>query len=446
VNFAPMNVIADNDLAHTLDLICISHLRWDFVYQRPQHLMSRAAKTRRVFFVEEPSFEGKETARLEIRRDESGVLVVTPFLPSGLDEAATHERFSQLLEQLLEYHTIEAYTLWVYTPMPMPALLTLSAHHKPQLVVYDCMDELANFRFAPPALRQREATLFAWADVVFTGGYSLYEAKSKQHANVHPFPSSVDVDHFAKATMRPQEPADLENIPHPRVGYIGVIDERMDVELLGQVAALRPDLHFVMIGPVVKISDEELPKGDNVYYLGQKHYKELPTYLAHIDVAMMPFAINDSTRFISPTKTPEYLAAGKPVISTPIHDVVQPYGEKELVVIAKDANEFVAGLEHLLTDDQTQRRSRADAFVNRLSWNQTWQDMERCMAKALAVKQPVSKQSVLVPAVQQLYTSQRASKVTHTSPPRSASVSAPSSRVSGSKADTTLTSSAKSAG
>jgi glycosyltransferase involved in cell wall biosynthesis len=378
----------------TNDLICVSHLRWDFVYQRPQHLMSRAAKTRRVFFVEEPRFEETTAVRLEVRRDKSGVLVVTPFLPLGLIEAEIHAHFAQLLVQLLEYHSVKDYALWVYTPMPLPALFALSENgHKPQLVIYDCMDELANFRFAPPELRERETQLFAWADVVFTGGYSLYEAKCKQHVNVHPFPSSVDVDHFAKATLNPNEPHDLQNIPHPRVGFIGVIDERMDIELLRQVSAERPDLHFVMIGPVVKISEDELPRGENVHYLGQKQYDDLPNYLAHLDVAMLPFAINDSTRFISPTKTPEYLAAGKPVISTPIRDVVRPYGEKDLVVIAENSEAFVVGLEHLLNDDQTQRQARATAHVNRLSWDQTWQGMERCMSKALSAKQ-----AMLVPS------------------------------------------------
>jgi UDP-galactopyranose mutase len=379
-----MSIMTNNDL------ICVSHLRWDFVYQRPQHLMSRAANTRRVFFIEEARFEEKGTARLEIRRDESGVLVVMPYLPCGLLESECHERLTQLLEQMFNYHDINDYTLWFYTPMPLPAFLSLSTRgHQPQSVVYDCMDELANFRFAPPELREREAQLFAWADVVFTGGHSLYEAKSKQHDNVYPFPSSVDVDHFAKATLRPNEPHDLQSIQHPRIGFVGVIDERMDIELLGQVAKARPEWQFVMIGPVVKISDDELPKGDNLHYLGQKTYKELPNYLAHVDVAMMPFAINESTRFISPTKTPEYLAAGKSVISTPIRDVVRPYGEKDLVVIADDCVSFVAGLEHLLNDDQRQRRSRADAFVNRLSWDQTWSDMERCLSKAATAKQQV---------------------------------------------------------
>ncbi len=386
----------------TNDLICVSHLHWDFVYQRPQHLMSRAAKSRRVFFVEEPRFEDiandaqgnhvQSTARLEIRRDESGVLIVMPFLPAGLLETEVHERLTQLLEQMFDYHNVLDYTLWFYTPMPLPAFLALSVRgHQPQSVVYDCMDELANFRFAPPELREREAQLFAWADVVFTGGHSLYEAKSKQHDNVYPFPSSVDVDHFSKATLRPEEPNDLHDIPQPRVGFIGVIDERMDIELLEQIARARPEWQFVMIGPVVKISDEELPKGDNLHYLGQKTYKELPNYLAHIDAAMMPFAINDSTRFISPTKTPEYLAAGKSVISTPIQDVVRPYGEKDLVIIAADCESFVAGLEHLLFEDQTQRRSRADAFVSRLSWDETWTDMERCLSKAALSKQPIYK-------------------------------------------------------
>jgi glycosyltransferase involved in cell wall biosynthesis len=397
VNFSSLPMTDSHDF-NSHDLICISHLRWDFVYQRPRHLMSRAAKTRRVFFVEEPRFEEKAAVRLEIRLDKSGVLVVTPFLPVGLIEAETHAHFAQLLEQLLEYHTIKNYTLWVYTPMPLPALFALSeSGHKPQLVIYDCMDELANFRFAPPELRERETKLFAWSDIVFTGGYSLYEAKCKQHVNVHPFPSSVDVDHFAKATANPDEPADLQNVPHPRIGFVGVIDERMDTELLCQVAAERPDWHFIMIGPVVKISEEELPKGDNVHYLGQKQYEELPDYLAHIDVAMMPFAINDSTRFISPTKTPEYLAAGKPVISTPIRDVVRPYGEKDLVVIAENSKEFIAGLEHLITEDQTQRLSRATAYVNRLSWDQTWQGMERCMTKALMAKHALVMPSVHKP-------------------------------------------------
>ncbi len=377
-----MNIMMNNN-----DLICVSHLRWDFVYQRPQQLMSRAVKTRRVFFVEEPRFEKKDTARLEIRRDESGVLVVTPFLPSGLIEVEVHERFTQLLEQMLEYHSVTDYTLWFYTPMPLPAFLASSARgHTPESVVYDYMDELALCHFSLPELCEREAQLFAWADVIFTGGYSLYEAKAKQHGNVYLFPSSVDVDHFAKATLRPCEPNDLQSIPHPRIGFVGVMDERMDTELLGQVAKARPEWHFVMIGPVVKISEEDAPQGDNLHYLGQKAYKELPNYLAHIDVAMMPFVIKDSTRFISRTKIPEYLAAGKSVISTPIRDVVRPYGEKDLVVIADDCVSFVAGLEHLLFEDQTQRRSRADAFVSRLSWDKTWQDMERCLANNVSAK------------------------------------------------------------
>lgn len=372
------------------NLICISHSPWDFVYQRPQHLMRRAAQTWRIFFVEEPRFEEKASVRLEVRKDKSGVLVVTPFLPSGSNEAEVHTQFAQLLEHLLEYHEVEDYTLWVYTPTLLPALFTLSeSGHKPQLVIYDCMDEFASFRFESPELRERETQLFAWSDVVFMGGHSLYEAKCKQHVNVHPFPSSVEVDHFAKATLNPSEPHDLQTIPHPRIGFIGMVDERVDAELLRHVAAERSHWHSIMIGPVVNISEDELPKGENIHYLGQKQYEALPDYLAHIDVAMMPFAVNDSTRFISPTTTPEYLAAGKPVISTPIRDVVRPYGEKDLVVIAETSDEFMAGLEQLIHEDQSQRQSRATTYVNRLSWDQTWQGMERCMTKALTAKQAV---------------------------------------------------------
>ena len=380
-----MNVVRHNDL------LCVSHVRWDDIYQRPHYLMSCAAKTRRVFFIEEPRLEDKGTTRLEIRCEERGVLVVVPFLPAGLTEEASHEMFAQLLDQMFSDHSIVDYTLWFYSAMPLPAFLDLSARgHQPQSVVYDCVDEPAHCSFALPELGVREAQLFGWADVVFTEGQSLYEAKGRHHDNAHAFPSSVDVDHFAKATLHPDEPKDLQDIPHPRIGFVGVIDERIDNLLLRQVAQVRPEWQFVMIGPVVNLSAGLLPQADNLHYLGQKVYKELPSYLAHFDVAMIPFTLDDATRFISPSKTPEYLAAGKSVISTSIRDVVCPYGEKDLVVIADDCHSFIAGIEHLLNDDQTHRRSRADAFVNRLSWDQTWQDMERCLAKCVSAKKPVT--------------------------------------------------------
>jgi UDP-galactopyranose mutase len=247
------------------------------------------------------------------------------------------------------------------------------------------MDELSMFKGASPTLREREEHLFRRADLVFTGGQSLYEAKKAQHPAVHAFPSSVDVPHFEKGRAGLADPGDQASIPHPRIGWCGVIDERMDIDLLRGVAEARPDLHFVMIGPVVKIDPASLPKLANVHYLGGKQYQELPAYIGNWDVAMMPFAHNDSTRFISPTKTPEYLAAGKPVVSTSIRDVVHPYADKELVQIGDTVDAFIAGIEAALGMNGSRPGwlIKVDEHLKGMSWDETWSRMANLMSGKL---------------------------------------------------------------
>lgn len=362
------------------DLVVFSHLRWDFVFQRPQHLLSRAARERRVFFVEEAVHGAIAVPRLNVTLDPSGVVVCVPQLPFGTSEEAGLEMTAALIDGFLRLEQSREYVLWFYTPMALPAANRL----RPRAIVYDCMDELSNFKFAPPVLRERELELLDRADVVFTGGQSLWEAKRTQHANCFAMPSSVDAPHFARARRGLREPEDLAAIPHPRVGFCGVVDERMNLELLAGVASALPDVHFVILGPVVKIDPNGLPHGENLHYLGQKSYDVLPRYLAHWDVAMMPFAINDSTRFISPTKTPEYLAAGKPVVSTPIRDVVSPYADLDLVLIGHDIPSFAAAVRAVLEEDQSERRSRADAFVGEMSWDVTWRKMEDAISSCVA--------------------------------------------------------------
>ena len=353
------------------DLICLSHLRWDFVYQRPQHLMSRFAKSRRVFFIEEPIFTDEQT-HLKISQREDNLTVVVPHISNDDRETKNIEAFQgELLDGLFAEQKINDFVLWFYTPMAM----SFAAHLEPQAVVYDCMDELSGFKFAPPALLENESKLFEKADLVFTGGQSLYEAKKDKHKSVHAFPSSIDVAHFKQARDITDEPEEQKQIAHPRLGYCGVIDERLNINLLAEVADFRPDWQFVMIGPVVKISDEDLPRRANIHYLGGRNYQELPSYLAGWDVALMPFALNESTRFISPTKTPEYLAAGKPVISTPIQDVVRPYGEMNFVFIASTAEEFVAACDKALEENRTEKLARVDEFLAQNSWDKTWSKM-----------------------------------------------------------------------
>jgi len=363
-------------------LVCLSHLRWQFVFQRPQHLMTRQARSRRVFYVEEPMRAHGIAPRLEQSRTDTGVNVVVPWLPQepSAEECLGIQR--GLLDQLFHEEGIANFILWYYTPMA----LAFTDHMRARLVVYDCMDELALFKGAPPELLDLERKLLQRAQVVFTGGWSLYEAKRDLHPNVHGVPSSVDVCHFRSARNGLVEPPDQAALGRPRLGFFGVIDERFDTALLDGAASARPDWQFVMLGPVVKLDPVELPRRPNIHYLGGKAYGELPAYLAGWDVALILFARNDSTRFISPTKTPEYLAAGRPVVSTSIRDVVRPYGENGLVRIADDPAAFVAAAEAAMRDDGRSPRwlARVDEMLSTMSWDRTWNGMAARLEAALA--------------------------------------------------------------
>ncbi len=357
-----------------LTVLCFSHLRWGFVYQRPQHLLTRLQKVAPVLFIEEPRYDERTTAELHSEMQPDGIEVLTPLLPKSANAVEEQRR---LLDELLAERSIDQYLAWYYTPMA----LGFSRHLQPEVTVYDCMDELSMFAGAPPELLALEAELFGRADLVFVGGRSLYERKRKLHRDTHLFPSSIDRAHFAVARRQMEEPEDQRSIPHPRIGFFGVLDERLDRELVREVAALEPSWHFIFLGPVVKIAPESLPQGPNLHYLGQKSYAELPRYLASWDVAMLPFARNDSTRFISPTKTPEYLAAGRPVVSTAIPDVVEPYGNKGLALIADTAEEFRTAIRALMEDRPANWLHRVDEYLRDLSWDRTFEEMWRLIER-----------------------------------------------------------------
>jgi UDP-galactopyranose mutase len=326
--------------------------------------MTRFAAEGRVFYVEEPVL-GASEAHIVASRRENGLTIVTPHVPA---DQSSPEVLRALLDRFCDEHHIRSFVLWYYTPMALP----WTRHLSPLVTVFDCMDELSAFRGAPEDLRQRERELFDLADIVFTGGASLYESKRNLHPNVYLFPSSIDVPHFARARSLSSDPPDQEAIPRPRLGYFGVIDERMDLDLIAEVAQQKPDWQLVMIGPTAKIDDSVLPRNPNIHYLGIKKYEELPLYIAGWDVALLPFARNESTRFVSPTKVPEYLAAGRPVVSTPIKDVVTPYGAEHLVEIASNTDEFIASAEKLMKQDHTSRILKADQFLGQTCWNRTW--------------------------------------------------------------------------
>jgi UDP-galactopyranose mutase len=374
-----MNYPPTNTYNH--DLICLSHLRWNFVFQRPQHLMSRFARERRVYFVEEPVFDTDKCALTSVVCPRTGVHVVTPHLSP---EANRNQMLQKLLIKFAHSEGIQNPIVWFYTPMAtefFPKEISAAA------VVYDCMDELSAFRGAPTELQQLEKELLQRANLVFTGGVSLFEAKRHSHPRVYPFPSGVDILHFVQARNLPGDFAEQKNIPRPRLGYAGVIDERLDLPLIDEIARKRPDWQFVMIGPVVKISPDALPRRANIHWLGIKDYADLPNYFAGWDVGIMPFALNEATRFISPTKTPEYLSAGLPVVSTAIRDVVRPYGELGLARIARSADEFVAAADEVIGMDMGFKwRERADEFLESLSWDSVWGVMNTLIAGALKLR------------------------------------------------------------
>jgi len=384
-------------------VIVFSHLRWGFVYQRPQHLLSRLAQHYRIVFIEEPRFQPGD-ATLDISTPAPNLTVCTPVTPvnaNGFDDA--HLPYLRpLVREIAE--EFEDPIVWMYTPMAMPLLKEL----EPGLVVYDCMDELSAFHNPPPLLLEREDALLKRADIVFTGGASLYKAKRHRNPNVHCFPSSVDVEHFRQALGAVAEHPSQHAIPHPRLGFYGVIDERLDTKLIAEVADARPDWHIVLVGPVAKIDPSSLPQRPNIHYPGQQAYDALPQFLAAWDVCLMPFAMNESTRYISPTKSLEYMAAELPIVSTPVKDVVDLHSD--VVAIASNAQEFIAACAHALEMPEKQMQERIRRMrdkLSRTSWDSTVTQMRTLLQEMDTSAESVS-ETYLPPLAASRKTSQTA--------------------------------------
>ncbi|CCV05648.1 conserved hypothetical protein [Mesorhizobium metallidurans STM 2683] len=351
-------------------ILCFSHLRWNFVHQRPQHILTLASTANQIVYFEEPLFEVVPQAFMRSNDVSQSIRVVTPVLPVGTTPHAADAVQRRFLDTIVAATHQDRLTTWYYTPMA----LRFSDHIHCDVCVYDCMDELSAFKDAPPELVQMERRLLERADVVFTGGQSLYEAKRSLHRSIFPFPSSIDFTHFHQARAGGVDPIDQADIPHPRVGYFGVIDERLDADLVAQTAMKMRDVHFVILGPVVKIDPKGLPRSENLHWLGSKDYAELPRYLRHWGAGWMPFALNAATRYISPTKTPEFLAAGIPLVSTAIVDVVRTYGAEGLVEIA-DADDVEAKLRLVLARPRDHLWPQVDAYLLDMSWEKTWSAM-----------------------------------------------------------------------
>ena len=359
-------------------IVVFSHLRWSFVWQRPQQFLSRFAETHPVLFVEIAEFDAPET-RLELTSPMANVTVLNLHLPASMENTpAVTEAIRQAVRDGMASLGIERPLLWFYNPMDAGWALGQFGERG---VVYDCMDELAQFRGAPPELIEREATLVAAADVVFTGGYELWLKKSKQHANTHFFGCAVEYTHFGQAQAEGPIPDDLAAIAHPRVGWFGVVDERVDYDLLREAAARRPDLQFVVVGPPVKVDPKDFPQAPNLHWLGGRDYKDLPAYCRGFDVCMMCFALNEATEFINPTKALEYLATGRPVVSTAVRDVVRQY--EDTVAIAGSTEEFLATIDGALAGRQAEMVEKGIEKARGASWENTVGEMQRIIDEAI---------------------------------------------------------------
>jgi glycosyltransferase involved in cell wall biosynthesis len=355
------------------DLVVLSHLRWDWVWQRPQHLISRLGKGRRTWFVEEPVAAEVSEPRLRVvdagpvtrvwlEMPESG------FVPEFRDTASG--AYEPLLKELLGDAPRD---VWLYAPTALPLAEAL----EPRLLAYDVMDDLASFADAPPEMRLRMRRALDIADIAFAGGRSLHRSASSVRGSdaTHLFPSGVDADHYA--TSR-----DLRT-PHQRpvAGYVGVLDERLDLQLVAELAAALPDWDIQMVGPVTKIDPATLPQGDNITYPGMKKYDELPGVMAGFDVALMPFAMNDATKSISPTKTLEYLAAGLPVVSTRVPDVVADWSG--VVHLADTGAEFAEACRHVVQHSLADRDARVAPLRAKHEWDSIAAGMRQLLERAL---------------------------------------------------------------
>jgi glycosyltransferase involved in cell wall biosynthesis len=348
------------------DIIVFSHLRWEFVYQRPQHIISRLAKKYKVLFVEEPIGQSSPAEKANIISINANLSIFQPRVDNISD-------ISAVLVKHIKCN--KAPVGWFYSAAFSPLITNFSFNK----IVFDCMDELSLFKGASEQIVAQEKYLMSEAHIVFTGGKSLYQSKKKGHSNVYCFPSSVDENHFKQALNGLEVPADIAHLPSPVIGYYGVIDERIDLKLLNKVAIQNSNASFVMVGPLAKIEQNDLPKQPNIFYIGMRSYNELPNYLKGFDIAMMPFALNDSTKFISPTKTLEYMAAGKPIISTAIKDVVRDYNKQ--ISIINTAEEFTEAIIHYYNQPSNNFSPMYKEILQATSWDATVEQMDELISE-----------------------------------------------------------------
>lgn len=382
---------ASYPLSRDYPILVHSHLRWDWVWQRPQQFLSRLAKRHPVLFVEEALAKdglGKSRASIRVVENNFQLLVMQTQMPPDVfaDRAERDREQRRLVVEALSGKLSAMFARpvqWFYDPM---ASVPFAGRMGERAIVYDCMDELSQFRGAPPELIRRERELPNVADVVFAGGPKIWKAKRRLNSNCHCYGCGVDVAHFGRARAADTLiPEDLSSLPGPRLGYFGVVDERMDYRLLSALATAHPEWSVVVIGPSCKVDPAEFPQHANLHFLGGREYAQLPAYVKGLDVCLMPFALNEATAFINPTKALEYMATARPIVSTAVEDVVLQFAD--VVSISNSHDEFIANCERAVAAPDPERINTGLQRAAGNSWDAIVARLEEYIADALAERE-----------------------------------------------------------
>src|SRR5581483_2571840 len=374
-------------------LIVHSHLQWDWVWQRPQQFISRLSHKHRVLFVEAPEICA-DTAATEVQLRQvdqfPNVHVVKITVPANrsTDLHWVDQERGRAVESLLSGPLRQKFSSiiqWFYDPM---AATAFAGRFNEQLIVYDCMDELSLFRGAAPELVQRERELLRVADVVFAGGPKIWRAKRKLNRNCFCYGCGVDAEHFGRARDPKLVVAkELTDVPRPVFGYIGVVDERIDYDLLAKLADSTKG-SIAMVGPSTKIDIRDLPRRNNLHWIGGRQYTDLPSYAKAFDVCIMPFAMNEATRFINPTKALEYMATGRPIVSTPVEDVIAQFND--VITIADGEATFAEACARAAAQPEVWRIEQGLALAALSSWDSIVARLEQRIAEALCSRRALS--------------------------------------------------------
>jgi len=390
-------------MASGRDVICISSIDWDFIWQGHQQIMATlAANGDRVLFIENtgvrtPSvgdisrirarvknwWRGTKGFRLERERLYVYSPLVLPLPYSRIGRAINLRLMRRALERWMKATDFHRAVVWTFLPTPLIRDLIRSLDA--DLVIYYCIDDLASSSVQARKISRSEVDVFREADLVFVTSEKLQERASRYNERVHLFPFGVNFPAFERVrTSTDPAPDDLRALPRPVIGYLGGLHQWVDQELMASVARAMPDASFAFVGPAQ--GDVSTLSGcANVHLLGQKSHEDVPKYLKHFDVALVPYRLTEYTANVYPTKLNEYMAMGTPVVTTDLPEVRRINAEYgDVVSIADGPEAFASAIRHALADLSDAKRQRRIHVARSNGWDPRIVEMSRLIEEGLA--------------------------------------------------------------